>query len=75
MAATLTILPMTKKQGRVGRPKKPENEGRVPLFVEIDPALKKALEGMASKNRRTLTAEVTVIFEQAAKVHGLWPPS
>lgn len=52
---------------------KPENKSRVPLFVEIEPALKTAIEAMAAKSRRTLTAEVTLILEQAAESNGLWP--
>jgi hypothetical protein len=43
------------KKKRTGRPAKDEKEKRVPLSLRIDPELRKALEGVAKQENRSLT--------------------
>ena len=62
------------KKSKPGRPKDPKNEGMVAVFVEVDPALKTALEELAGRNRRTIKAQITLLFEEALEREGLWPP-
>jgi hypothetical protein len=57
-----------------GRPKDPKNVGVVPLFIEVEPDLKAALEKSARNERRTLKAQLTLLIEEAMARLGFWPP-
>lgn len=45
-----------------------------PLFLRLPPAYHQALEQLAKKNRRTLTAEAMIALEEHFSKNGAWPP-
>ena len=53
------------KRGR-GRPRGPE---KVVLYLEIPPDIKERMEAAAAKDRRSLTAEVTIALEEFLARH------
>jgi hypothetical protein len=46
-----------------------------PLFVEIEPVLREALDDAVAFERRTLTTVVSIALEEHLERLGLWPPS
>lgn len=61
------------------KPKRPRGtlskRGELALVIDVEPALKVALDGWVAANRRTLKAQLTMLFEQALTAQGLWPPA
>jgi len=44
------------------------------IHVEVPPELKAAIRELAGRNKRKLTAEVTLALENHVADAGLWPP-
>lgn len=60
------------KQRPSGKPTRPRR-GKV-LNVEIDPALRAALDNLCEKSRRDIKVEVSVALEEYLGKLGYWPP-
>lgn len=58
-----------------GRPKKTDGKriGK-PINVWVSDSHRAAIDALMKRSRRTLTAEIEVLIEEAAKQAGLWPP-
>ena len=65
---------MAKKTRKVGRPKQPGPD-RVPLHIEVPPAVKQGLERLAERNFRKITAEAIIALQNHLAANGLWPPT
>lgn len=61
---------------RVTKPKTEEKRpGKKALSLQIDARLRDALDAVAAKNRRSLTAELEIALEAHFAKEGLWPPT
>lgn len=72
MLNSATIPCMAKKSKAVGRPPKEENQGLIPLYIEISPRLKLALKGLADTEDRTLRAQISRLLVEGLTNRGLW---
>jgi hypothetical protein len=67
------MLPVTKhERDKTGRPA-PKRSGRA-LFVYLTHPLRDALDAMAEREGRSLTAEVSRALQVYLGANGLWPP-
>lgn len=55
-------------------PKKVYSHKEKPLFLRLPAPYHQALEALAKKGRRTLTAEAMIALEEYFAKHGVWPP-
>ena len=62
--------PETGSRGR-GRPR---GQQRVPLSMRLPPQIIELLQRLADANRRPLTTEAEIAFEEHLRAAGLWPP-
>lgn len=46
----------------------------LPLHVWLEPALRHAIDVLKTRNRRSLTSEVSLALERHLAESGLWPP-
>jgi hypothetical protein len=67
------MLDMAKKKPRRGRPPAADKKEKAALYVEVDPALKAALDELAQQERRTLAAQVGLLLEEGLQRRGMWP--
>ena len=73
-AGVLSTLDDMAGKRKTSGPKKP-NRTSVPLHINIDPELRKAIDALSEENRRSLTLEVTIALEERLAKFGKWPPA
>jgi hypothetical protein len=66
---------VAKRRRNVPGSEKPKvNRSGVSLHVYIDPTLRKAVNNLLEKTRRSLTSEVEIALEKRLTEEGMWPP-
>lgn len=79
MIPTVTIGDMNKRQGKNQSSRKasskeaPKTSDKEVVYIEVPPALKKAMQELAKENDRTLTGECTQAIKEYLKLHKRWP--
>jgi hypothetical protein len=66
---------MARKRPKPDAGKAPQARTGLPLHVYLEPALRQALDQLAARSRRSVTAEVSIALENHLKEAGLWPPA
>ncbi len=67
--ATMLLMAPKKKPGRPPKPRQTEA-----IQIRVDPALARAIEELAARNRHSRTGEIVQVLEEKLRAEGLWPP-